>query len=225
MADPTPAGTPPRSRRFERDGPGIEFGRLVNFTDAIFAIAMTLLVVEVGIPVVRDETSVHDLAIALGDKLPGLTAFVIGFLVIGFYWVAHHQFMSRIAAVDGPFIALTVIYLLFIAFLPFPTGLLGEYFENPLAVAVFAVSAAAVSAMEAALFACAHRRDLSERALPNEVFRYGLGASLLPVAFFVASIPVAWIATWLAVLVWALSVPAQTLWARRAPANAADYDI
>jgi uncharacterized membrane protein len=225
MTGPEPPLTPPGPRRFERDGPGIEFGRLVNFTDAIFAIAMTLLVVEVGIPVVRDETSVHDLARALEDKLPGLTAFVIGFLVIGFYWVAHHQFMARIAAVDGPFIALTVVYLLFIAFLPFPTGLLGEYFENPLAVAVFAVSAAAVSAMEAALFACAHRRGLSEKPLPNDIFRYGLGASLLPVAFFVASIPVAWIATWLAVLVWALSVPAQAVWGLRAPSDAADYDV
>jgi uncharacterized membrane protein len=223
MTDPSPPATPPR--RFEREGPGLEFGRLVNFTDAIFAIAMTLLVVEVGIPVVRDDTSVHDLARALEDKLPGLTAFVIGFLVIGFYWVAQHQFMARLAAVDGPFIALTVVYLLFIAFLPFPTGLLGEYFENPLAVAVFAVSAAAVSAMEAALFACAHRRGLSTRPLPNEVYRYGLVASLMPVAFFLLSIPVAWITTWLAVLVWALSVPAQALWGRTAPEHATDYDL
>ncbi len=92
-------------------------------------------------------------------------------------------------------------------------------------MAVFAVSAAAVSAMEAALFACAHRRGLSQRPLPNEIYRYGLGASLLPVVFFLISIPVAWIATWLAVLVWALSGPAQALWARTAPEHADDYDI
>ncbi len=109
MDEPQPPVTPPAPRRFEREGPGLEFGRLVNFTDAIFAIAMTLLVVEVGIPVVRDDTSVHDLARALEDKLPGLIAFVIGFLVIGFYWVAHHRFMARIAAADGPFVALTVV--------------------------------------------------------------------------------------------------------------------
>ncbi len=79
--------------------------------------------------------------------------------------------------------------------------------------------------MEAALFACAHRRGLNKVVLSREIYRYGLGASLLPVAFFLISIPVAWIATWLALLVWALSAPAQALWALRAPSGAADSDV
>jgi uncharacterized membrane protein len=56
--------------------------------------------------------------------------------------------MARLQAIDGTFITISIGYLLLIAFLPFPTGLLGEYFENPLAVAIFATTAAAVSAVE-----------------------------------------------------------------------------
>ena len=65
--------------------------------------------------------------------------------MIGRYWAAHHQFFARLARIDNGMIAINLVYLAFIAFLPFPTGLLGEYFENPLSVALYAVVVAIVS--------------------------------------------------------------------------------
>jgi uncharacterized membrane protein len=153
------------------------------FTDAVFAIAMTLLVVEIGVPETI-EGAPDDPAALLGafaDKGPLLFAFFLGCYVIGFYWAAHHRFMSWLDAVDRGFVLLTVVYLAFVALLPFPTGVLGEFGENPISVVAFAVNMGAVSGMETVLFSHARRRRLFREELPEDVYRWALGSSLLPV--------------------------------------------
>ena len=118
----------PSSTRYPRRGENDDFGRVVTFTDAVFAIAMTLLVVEIGVPerAVGHPTDPAVLLDAISDKGPLLFAFFLGCYVIGSYWVAHHRFMSWLAAVDRGFLFLTVVYLSFVALLPFPTGVLGS---------------------------------------------------------------------------------------------------
>jgi Endosomal/lysosomal potassium channel TMEM175 len=99
----------------------------------VFAIAMTLLVVEVGVPEAAGDATDDPGALLdlLQDKVPLVVAFFIGCFVIGSYWVAHHRFVTRLAAVDRGFLGLTVVYLAFVALLPFPTGVLGEFGSNP----------------------------------------------------------------------------------------------
>jgi uncharacterized membrane protein len=104
-------------------------------------------------------------------------------------------------------IALNLLYLAFIAFLPFPTALLGEYFENPLSIVIYATNVAVVSGMEVVLFAHAQRHRLLERTLPRDVYRYGAAMSLSPVLFFLLSIPVAFASTTVAACMWFLVVP------------------
>jgi uncharacterized membrane protein len=189
----------------------------------VFAIAMTLLVVGIAIPELADGSDEGELLDALNDLVPAIVSFFISFAVIGRYWVAHHRFFGLLRAMDYPLIALNLLYLCLIAFLPFPTGLLGEYFENPISVAVYAVAVAAVSGMEVVLFRHAHRAKLLERDMPEDVYRYGARASTLPVAFFLLSVPIAFVSTALAVASWFLAVPAQMLIDRGRPANAGDY--
>ncbi|HJY24403.1 MAG TPA: TMEM175 family protein [Actinomycetes bacterium] len=119
--------------RYQREGPGLEFDRVTFFTDAVFAIAMTLLVVEVGVPEALDgaDTDPGALLAELRDKVPLIAAFFLGCFVIGSYWAAHHRFVARLAVVDLRFVFLTVVYLSFIALLPFPTGLVGKYPAEP----------------------------------------------------------------------------------------------
>ena len=92
--------------------------------------------------------------------------------MIGSYWVAHHRFVSRLAAVDRGFLGLTVVYLSFVALLPFPTGVLGEFGDNPVSVVAFAVNMIAVSTMEAVLFSHARRRRLFREERPEDVYRW-----------------------------------------------------
>ncbi len=202
-------------RTYDRDS--VEFGRTLAFTDGLFAIAMTLLVVDLAVPVLHDTGSVHELADKLNNDSAKFVSFFISFAVIGRYWLAHHQFISLLKAMDQAFLGLNLLYLAFIAFLPFPTALLGEYFSNPLSIVIYAVSVAVVSGMEVVLFRHAYRAGLLRRQPTREVYRFGTVASLSPVLFFLISIPFAFISTTLAVCIWFLTIPFGILAERWAP--------
>jgi uncharacterized membrane protein len=92
--------------------------------------------------------------------------------VIGSYGADHHRFFSRLGAVDRSFIALTVVYLAFVALLPFPTGVLGEFGDNPGVGGRLRGQMMAVSTMEAVLFRHARRRRLFKVEWPEDVYRW-----------------------------------------------------
>jgi uncharacterized membrane protein len=198
----------------------VEFGRVLAFSDGVFAIAMTLLVVGIVVPNLADGDSVDELADAIGDLSGSFVSFFISFAVIGRYWVAHHQFFSLLDRIDQGLIGTNLIYLAFIAFLPFPTALLGQYFENPLSIAIYAGAVAIVSGMEVVQFRLAYRHGLLTRPLTPDVFRWGVLMSLSPVIFFVASMPVAFVSTIVAVATWFLAVPFETIAQRWKPEGA-----
>jgi uncharacterized membrane protein len=163
--------------------------------------------VDLAVPVLHNDSSVHELADKLNDESEKFISFFISFAVIGRYWLAHHAYFSALARMDRTLIALNLVYLAFIAFLPFPTALLGEYFSNPLSIAIYAVNVAIVSGMEVVLFSRAQNHDLLEKKLPRDVYRFGAAMSLSPVLFFMLSIPVAFVSTTLAVCCWFLGIP------------------
>jgi uncharacterized membrane protein len=184
---------------------------------------MTLLVIGIEIPDLSEKDSVGALADALGDNSASFVSFLISFLVIGRYWIAHHRFFSLLKEMDQGLVWLNLIYLLFVAFLPFPTALLGNFFENPLSIAVYAVAVAIVSGMEVVLFRHAHRAGLMFRPMPADVYRWSSAMSLSPVASFLLSIPVAFVDTSLAVAVWFAAVPFQIAADRFKPEAADEY--
>jgi uncharacterized membrane protein len=207
--------------RYRRDS--LEFERLAFFTDAVFAIALTILIVAVAVPSLRDDNDAGELWDALADKVPEFVAFFIGFAVLGRYWMAHHVFYGYLARIDERFAVVSFVYLAFVAWLPFPTALLGEFPGNPVSVSLFAVSAGAVSALEAVLLARAQQHMLLRRPLSAAVFRHAMRASLLPEVFFALSIPIAFLSTYVAIGTWFLSVPAEMALDRRKPAEFDDY--
>ena len=89
---------PPRGRLFERGGE--EFARVLAFSDGMFAIAMTLLVVGIAVPTLDVADSSSELADALNDLSDAIVSFFISFAVIGRYWVAHHQLFSLLRGFD-----------------------------------------------------------------------------------------------------------------------------
>jgi uncharacterized membrane protein len=200
-----------------------EFSRVLAFSDGLFAIAMTLLVVGLAVPTLQDHDSVQELAHRLNDLVPNFVSFFISFAVIGRYWAAHHEFLGLLQRIDTRLIAINLVYLAFIAFLPFPTGLLGTYFENPLSVALYAVTVALVSGLEVIQFRHAHRGELMRRAIPEDVYRWGVFQSLSPVVFFVLSVPIAFASTTFAVVIWFGGIPFQVISNRWKPPGADRY--
>jgi uncharacterized membrane protein len=222
-SEPSPEARPaPASRRRIPRG-SEEFTRVLTFSDGLFAIAMTLLVVGIAVPTLKIADDEGELLRALGDLESSFVSFFISFAVIGRYWIAHHQFFGMLRTLDYGLIWLNLLYLAFVAFLPFPTALLGAYFENPISIVLYAVSVAIVSGLEVVLFRHAHDRGLLVRQPPRDVYRWGTALSLSPVVFFLGSIPLAFVDTTLAALFWLAAVPAQAVMGRWKPAGVDEY--
>src|SRR4051812_18622402 len=109
----------------EHDQLGLE--RLIFFSDAVFAIAITLLALEIRLPAGQDIGSDAELVAALAGIWPRYLSYIVSFLVIGMYWMAHHRMFRSIARYDRHMLFLNLLLLLCIGFVPFPTAILGEY--------------------------------------------------------------------------------------------------
>ncbi len=101
--------------------------RIEAFSDGVFAIAITLLIIEIGVPhITGDQTLGHELR----HEWPKYGAYVLSFVTIGIYWANHNSFFRLFARSDHFFLMLNVAFLMAIAFLPFPTAVLGDYLRN-----------------------------------------------------------------------------------------------
>lgn len=105
-----------------------ETQRIEAFSDGVFAIAITLLIIEISVPVLAGDEGLAD---ALLDAWPSYFAYILSFITIGIYWANHHSFFKLFHHVDHGFLMLNVFFLMMIAFLPFPTAVLAEYLEDP----------------------------------------------------------------------------------------------
>jgi uncharacterized membrane protein len=101
--------------------------RLEAFSDGVFAIAITLLVIEIRIPSSVRIESTNDLWFALRHIAPSIYAFVLSFVVILITWVNHHAFLKLVNKSASSFVYANGLLLLTVAFVPFPTALMGEY--------------------------------------------------------------------------------------------------
>jgi uncharacterized membrane protein len=170
----------------------------------VFAIAMTLLVVGIGIPKVKEG---RDLSTALSGKDAEIFSFFLSFVVIGYFWLAHHRFFARLAAVDVRFMQINLLYLAAIAFTPFPTAIVGVYGgDEPVGVVLYAVTLGVASFLEAALLWHAQHEGLLRVRMRDDVFRGNMAASLAPVLVFGISIPIAYATSW-GLLSWLLIFP------------------
>jgi uncharacterized membrane protein len=104
-----------------------ETARIEAFSDGVFAIAITLLIIEITVPHLDGGES---LGSALRDEWASYFAYVLSFIAIGIYWANHHSFFKLFHHADHWFLILNVVFLMMIAFLPFPTAVLAEYLQN-----------------------------------------------------------------------------------------------
>ena len=97
------------------------------FSDGVFAIAATLLVLEISV----DSSHTHDLGSALLHLWPSYLAYVTSFVTIGIIWMNHHTCVETMRRVDRPFLFLNLLLLMTVSFLPFPTRLVAQYLQRP----------------------------------------------------------------------------------------------
>lgn len=104
--------------------------RLIFFSDAIFAIAITLLALDIDLPPDIDDVTNEELWGMLAANYHDYTAYAISFLVIGFFWLGHHTKFRSITRYDGAMIWLNFLLLMTIAFIPFPTRVMSDYINS-----------------------------------------------------------------------------------------------
>ncbi|MBK5273026.1 MAG: DUF1211 domain-containing protein [Bacteroidia bacterium] len=101
--------------------------RLEAFCDGVFAIAITLLIIDIKIPSTKEINNTADLWLALKHIAPSIFAFILSFIIILITWVNHHNFIKLVNKSSSSFIYANGFLLITVVFIPFPTSLMGEY--------------------------------------------------------------------------------------------------
>lgn len=186
--------------------------RLVAFSDGVFAIAITLLILEIRVPEVE-----HGLLDALGDLWPSYLSYVLSFVVIGIIWAQHHALFQHIRRTDHTFLLINIGFLMWVAFLPFPTALLAAYLDNAderqTAMAVYAATFVAGALLFNLVWRYAIRADrliaadADRRVMLATTRSYTLGPLLYLLDFGLAfvSVTASIIVFLLIALIWAIS--------------------
>ena len=180
-----------------REGNEIEFSRIVAFSDGVFAIAITLLVLNLSIP---GHLASDEIAEALWDQRENFFAYALSFAVIGRFWLVHHRFFSEVKAFDGRLIVLNMFYLGWIVLIPFTSEVLGEYGGKAAAVVLYAANLTGVVLTGMWMAADARRAGLVETSA--DAHREQRYRSLFIAIVFLVSIPVAFVAPNIAPFVW-----------------------
>jgi uncharacterized membrane protein len=181
-------------RRAENEA---EFGRIVAFSDGVFSIAITLLVLNLGIEKGLTEGQIDD---AIWNLREDLLAYAISFAVIGRFWLVHHRFFAEVKAFDARLIGLNMLYLGWIVLLPFSSEVLGEYGGTTTGVVVYSVNLALVVLLGQLMSAHARRRGLTE--MGDRAHREAQIRSAWTAGIFLLSVPIAFLSPGAATLLW-----------------------
>ena len=169
-------------------------GRLEAFSDGVFAIAITLLVLGVRVPHAEE----NQLARELWRAWPSLASYVLAFFVVGISWASHHAMFSYVVRVDRWLVLLNLGHLMCMAFVPFPTSLLAEYAHSSgnerVAAIAIGVTLTLAGVFFNAMWAYAARghRHLTDKLSRTQAAAMGRRFLLGPILFGL-TIPVAWI--------------------------------
>jgi uncharacterized membrane protein len=178
--------------------------RIVFFSDAVMAIAITLLAIDLKVPELDAATAAVELPLRLRALGPQFMSFVISFFVIGIYWMSHHRYFRFIRRYDGGLIVLNLIFLLFIVLMPFIASLFGQYYDLPLGMSVYAAAVAGTGlSMGALWWYASYRHRLIDEYLDDTFIRARSIALAVPLLFLV-SIPFAFFSRTLTIAIWCM---------------------
>jgi uncharacterized membrane protein len=184
-------------RARHRDESEVEFNRIVAFSDGVFAIAITLLVLGLSVPPHQGDLT----RLLLNDQ-DDFVAYGISFAVLGRYWLSHHRFFSSLERFDGRLMALNLLYLACIALVPFTSQVLGDYSGHTQAVILYAINMILVTGSFYAQVAYSDRAGLIRAEARSFDRTQARPTSIVVIGVFVLSIPVAFASPLAASLMW-----------------------
>ncbi len=187
------------------NGGGIDTGRTISFSDAVIAIAITLLALELEVPQIPESLAAAELPSALLELWPDVYSFVLSFWIIGFYWLAHHRIFHHIRAYDRRMLLINLLFLMWIVLMPFSSSLIGEYEHQQLPVIVYAVHNILASLSLTWLWRHASKDGrFVETDLDPRLVRFANFRAVLIPSVFLLSIGISFISVEIARLSWLL---------------------
>jgi uncharacterized membrane protein len=179
--------------------------RIVFFSDAVMAIAITLLALNLRVPEL-DSAQVAQLPARLAAMGPSFMTFVISFLMVGIYWISHHRYFGYFRSYDTRLILLNLLFLFFITCMPFLASLLGRYSSVPLVLVIYSLAIAALGMSMALIWWYAsHRyRLIAADISADEIRTINIRLTIAPLMFIVAA-PFAYVSSTAVIIVWWLS--------------------
>lgn len=184
----------------------ISTNRIEAFSDGVFAIVITLLVLELRVPRVEHETDFYELARAIGALAPKFLSFLLSFVFAAIFWVTHHQFFHQLRHSMRGLLWLNNLFLLTITFLPFPTALLGEYPENKFAVMFFGLEMiVSISAILLMRWWAAYRARLLKSEADEREIRKALIGGAVAVGVYMVAVALSYFNSAAAILIYLLT--------------------
>jgi uncharacterized membrane protein len=178
--------------------------RIEAFSDGVFAIIVTLLVLELKVPALKDHASTAELGQQLVELLPKFLSWLISFIIVCKFWLNHHHVLGLARHADYGLVWVNSIFLMGQAFIPFPTALMGEYPTNRLAVSAFGC----VFAVNTLLFIALHAYILRRLAKPELLalqMPHILRRSFVGVGSYLLGAVAAWLNVYIAFVIYLIT--------------------
>ena len=180
----------------------LNIDRTVFFSDAVIAIAITLLALKIEISGLSGDTTNRELLGDLNEALPRIITFIWSFALVAVYWSLHRRMFGKITRLDTTMTTLNIVFLALVALLPFPADILGQI-ATAVSVSLYGLNVAAISLVMAAMWhhAYSHHRLVETRMTGHHIraatfqYLFSAGVALLTVAF-------SWVNPTLGLCVW-----------------------
>jgi uncharacterized membrane protein len=178
----------------------VSLSRVEAFSDGVFAVAITLLVLQFAVP----EVQSGQLWTALAGQWPSLVTYAASFLTVGVIWVNHHTVMGRLKTVDRAILFINLVLLLFVVLVPYPTAVLGHYLRSGQdSVAAAALYGGVMTCVgigfQALVLWTIYHPELLKPGIDPQRLRASLPRYSLGLVVYAASIALAFVSAWLVV--------------------------
>jgi uncharacterized membrane protein len=175
-------------------------GRLESLGDGIFSVAMTVLVIEVGLPLIKENANWHDFMHALGQSWPQFLCYIVSFVILGIMWFGHRMMFEYISRTDRYFIFYGVLFYAVVCFVPFSTKFLASDILKWYTILTYGLN---LSLCNLTLYAQwsygINKPSLLERELPDEVKKEAKTLFLLSPVVYSVAIGLSFFVPWVSV--------------------------
>jgi uncharacterized membrane protein len=191
----------PESPRAAWTDRGTDLTRVIGLSDAIFAFALTLLAVDLDVPQIASNLVAEELPGEILGLVPKFIVFALAFFLVVVKWMAHRRIFQHIVRYDSSLLWLNNLFLLFIAFMPVPAGVLGRYPEQPAALIFFGVAQIVTTLVQWALWRYATRgQRLVDAGVDEEMARFFSQRYLLQTLMLIVFTGISIFNVWLALV-------------------------